>query len=548
VHVSGPGRNGNPVTGASATSGCGGGPSRLRQRRGTAKLVVMLRTIRARLILSYLFLALLTVSVVAVLSWSLVQRHIEGQEAAHLSANAAAVARQARELVWPLLRQAELQELAEASAYLGDARVRILGSARAVLADSGAPHLESEFVWMPSDQAFDIPGLPTAWGRSGWPFAVGLVPLPLSELDPDVLERLSGETVLTHILLEEDAWGRRITFRPYVQGNLPQRPVAKRADLTQMTRSVSVVIGDAARPLGYVELSSGRDTGAQALATLRRALLWAAAGAVGVAVLLGLLVGSGLTGRDEIAQLSQQFNAMAKRLERSFAELAAERDTLRRFIADASHELRTPITALKSFNSLLQGAAADDEGVRAEFLSESQSQLQRLEWITRNLLDLSRLDAGLMALQRGDHGAGDLIEAVVGSFAARVEERGIDLRLHYPPEPLTITCDRAWVEMALSNLVDNALKFAPRAGQVDVGARATDLGVEIWVTDNGPGIPPEDLPHIFDRFYRGKGTPNEGSGLGLAIVRSIAQAHGGQVTVESTPSAGARFAIVLPEE
>jgi len=478
-----------------------------------------------------------------------------------------------RDRVWPLLRQAELQELAEASAYLGDARVRILGSARAVLADSGAPHLESEFVWMPSDQAFDIPGLPTAWGRSGWPFAVGLVPLPLSELDPDVLERLSGETVLTHILLEEDAWGRRITFRPYVQGNLPQRPVAKRADLTQMTRSVSVVIGDAARPLGYVELSSGRDTGAQALATLRRALLWAAAGAVGVAVLLGLLVGSGLTaplrelsgaadrmgagdlsirapvrGRDEIAQLSQQFNAMAERLERSFAELAAERDTLRRFIADASHELRTPITALKSFNSLLQGAAADDEGVRAEFLSESQSQLQRLEWITRNLLDLSRLDAGLMALQRGDHGAGDLIEAVVGSFAARVEERGIDLRLHYPPEPLTITCDRAWVEMALSNLVDNALKFAPRAGQVDVGARATDLGVEIWVTDNGPGIPPEDLPHIFDRFYRGKGTPNEGSGLGLAIVRSIAQAHGGQVTVESTPSAGARFAIVLPEE
>jgi two-component system sensor histidine kinase BaeS len=340
------------------------------------------------------------------------------------------------------------------------------------------------------------------------------------------------------------------------------------------THVVVVPVGQSDRPAGYVELSRGPDFGAEALATARRAFLLAAGGATVLAALVGLLVGRGLTaplrrltaaagqmssgdlsirapvrGRDEIGDLARQFNQMAGRLEASFAALAAERDSLRRFIADASHELRTPVTALKNFNELLQGAAADDTAARAEFLAESQIQLDRLEWITHNLLDLSRLDAGLVALDLDSHDVGDLLKTSVAAFRTLAHEKNVTLSIKEPPSPVQVYCDRARIELVLSNLLDNGLKFTPPGGQVEIGAERAEAdgnAVRLWVQDSGPGIPPADRPRIFERFYRGREARGEGSGLGLAIVRSIVQAHRGDVTVESEPGAGSRFAIELP--
>jgi signal transduction histidine kinase len=342
-------------------------------------------------------------------------------------------------------------------------------------------------------------------------------------------------------------------------------------------RSVLVPVGLPEQPAGFVELSAGADFSAEALETTRRAFFLAGGAAVVLAALLGWVMGRRISapllaltdtatrmsagdfsvraevaGQDETGRLAGQFNQMAGQLQESFAQLAAERDSLRRFIADASHELRTPITALKNFNELLQGAAADDPQARAEFLAESQAQIERLEWITHNLLDLSRLDAGLAALDIHKHDLRDLIAAAAIPFRGLAAEKGIELAICTPGSPLEISADRARLEMALTNLLDNALKFTPPGGSVELGAQeqrsAEKAGpaARFWVRDTGPGISPDDLPHIFERFYRGRTAGRQGSGLGLSIVQSIVQAHGGSIQVESEPGAGARFIIEWP--
>jgi signal transduction histidine kinase len=249
--------------------------------------------------------------------------------------------------------------------------------------------------------------------------------------------------------------------------------------------------------------------------------------------------------KDEIGALSSQFNRMATQLERSFQELQAERDALRNFIADASHEMRTPLTALRNFVELLQGPASQDAEAQAEFLKESEVQLNRLTWITENLLDLSRLDAGLIDLRPETLALGPWIDGVVSGLEPQASLRAIELVVDVA-DGLQWTFDSNRLGMALSNLVENAIKFSPREGKVRVEAVQEEANLRIRVEDEGPGISPNDLPHIFSRFYRGEGTEVSGSGLGLAIVRSIVRAHGGRVEVTTEPGQPTRFEIVLP--
>jgi signal transduction histidine kinase len=247
--------------------------------------------------------------------------------------------------------------------------------------------------------------------------------------------------------------------------------------------------------------------------------------------------------QDEIGTLAAQFNSMADQLQESFLQLQAERDSLRRFIADASHELRTPVTALKNFLTLLQGSAANDRRAQAEFLAESQSQVERLEWITRNLLDLTRLDAGLVELDLADHDLREILASAATSFRPIAEGKGIQLKMEAPESQLLLRCDRPRLELALDNLLDNALKFTPLGGNIQIGAGMIEGVTRTWVQDSGPGIHPDDLPHIFERFYRGRGRTDDGSGLGLAIVKSLVEAQGGRVGVQSEAGKGTKITL-----
>lgn len=249
----------------------------------------------------------------------------------------------------------------------------------------------------------------------------------------------------------------------------------------------------------------------------------------------------------EIDDLARQFNVMADRLSESLRMLEADRDRLREFVADVSHELRTPIAALRAFTELQRDG--DDEATRREFLDRSSEQISRLEWMSTNLLDLSRIDAGIFPLDMRPGDLRDPIRSVVEAHAELSEQRGVTLISEVPPAPVMLSFDRERIVQLLNNLVGNGLKFTPRGGEVRVTVTDAPEGARLEVRDSGPGILAAELPHVFERFFRGTNVGDaraSGSGLGLAIARSIVEMHGGQIEVASAVGEGSAFTVYLP--
>jgi signal transduction histidine kinase len=256
-------------------------------------------------------------------------------------------------------------------------------------------------------------------------------------------------------------------------------------------------------------------------------------------------------GSSELGALAVQFNTMADRLEESVELSRRDRDRSRDFLADVSHELRTPLAALRTFNQLLMETAGDDPEARAEFLESSAGQIERLDWLAQNLLELSKLDSGLVLLDLRPDDLRAAVESAAHQHAALAKRRGVRIELDLPGSPIRIRHDPPRIGQVVANLVGNAVKFTSKGGVVRVTAEMQPTGARIDVTDTGVGIEAAELPHIFERFYRGS-RANEargaGSGLGLAIVRSIVDMHGGTVTVESGVDTGSRFTVRLPRD
>jgi signal transduction histidine kinase len=252
----------------------------------------------------------------------------------------------------------------------------------------------------------------------------------------------------------------------------------------------------------------------------------------------------------EVDELAQQFNVMADRLSESVRLLEADRDRLREFVADVSHELRTPIAALRAFTELQRDGDVD-ESTRGEFLDRSTEQINRLEWLSTNLLDLSRIDAGIFPLDVRWGDLRDPVRSVVEAHAEMAEERKISLASEVPSSPVMLRFDRERVVQLLTNLVGNALKFTPGGGEVVVILRDAPDEAVLEVRDSGPGIPEGELGQVFDRFFRGTNVGEaraSGSGLGLAIARSIVDMHGGEIAVTSRLGQGATFSVRFPRE
>jgi len=253
----------------------------------------------------------------------------------------------------------------------------------------------------------------------------------------------------------------------------------------------------------------------------------------------------------EVSELTAAFNTMADRLQASIEFIRHDRDRGREFLADVSHELRTPIAALRTFNELLTDDAAIDEPTRHEFLDQSRRQIERLDWLAANLLELSKLDSGLVMLDLRPDDLRATIENAIQQAQPAADRKGVDLRVELPPEPVRQRHDPQRLGQVMSNLIGNALKFTPSGGGVEVALRTGEEGAQVVVADSGVGIDPAELPHVFERFYRGAQASEEraaGSGLGLSIVRSIVEMHNGRVSMTSAPGKGTTVIVQLPRD
>ncbi|MBA2487856.1 MAG: hypothetical protein H0V36_00850, partial [Chloroflexi bacterium] len=193
--------------------------------------------------------------------------------------------------------------------------------------------------------------------------------------------------------------------------------------------------------------------------------------------------------------------------------------------------------------------ATDDPEARDEFLEQSQQQIERLDWLAANLLELSKLDSGLVSLDLRPQDLRVVIEDAVEQAAPVAARKGVTLRTDLTADSLRLLHDPPRLGQVLTNLLGNAIKFTPAGGSVAVSLAETADGAAIVVTDTGVGIDPDELPHIFERFYRGAQAAREraaGSGLGLSLVRSIVEMHHGRIAVESAPGKGTSVTVSLP--
>jgi two-component system sensor histidine kinase KdpD len=255
---------------------------------------------------------------------------------------------------------------------------------------------------------------------------------------------------------------------------------------------------------------------------------------------------------DQMGLLDTFTNQLAVVVEREIldqqmerAEMARESERLYTALLNSiSHELRTPIATVVGASTSLRDLPAGQDGLRRTLIADIQHAGERLNRLVENLLDMSRLESGRLQIKREWCDIGDLIGVVVKEAEGRLGGRAMHLEVE-PGLPL-VQLDEGLIEQALANLLDNAINYAPAHATIRLSAQARDGWVELAVEDNGPGIPPADLPHLFDKFYRGAAAPTGGTGLGLAIARGLVEAHGGTLGAVNVPGGGARFTIRLP--
>lgn len=219
--------------------------------------------------------------------------------------------------------------------------------------------------------------------------------------------------------------------------------------------------------------------------------------------------------------------------------LSDDKKNLAAAIADISHQLKTPLTSMMVMNDLL--VDEQDENKRTEFLQTQSSQLNRMNWLIQTLLKLSKLDAGTIVLKKEDVSSKELIEEAVKPFEIQFDLRNIKFKSDI--SDLIIRCDKNWTVEAIQNIIKNCIEHMDDGGELSVAMVDTNIFTQLTIRDTGGGIAEEDIPHIFERFYKGKNAGKDSVGIGLALSKSIIEGEQGEITVESREGVGSKFII-----
>ena len=256
-------------------------------------------------------------------------------------------------------------------------------------------------------------------------------------------------------------------------------------------------------------------------------------------------------GRDEVAGLAVTFNQMAQQLQAA-DQKQRELENLRRdLIAWVSHDLQTPLASMRAILEALSDGVVEDPETVKRYLNTAQRDVRYLSALIDDLFQMAQLDAGGFPLHRAEASLSDLVSDTLESFTELAKQQELTLEGNVDSDVDPVHMDTQAIGRVLNNLIGNALRHTSNRGRVSVWVRRTPQGVEVTVSDTGAGIRAEDLPYIFERFYRGDASRSRnrgtgGAGLGLAIARGIVQAHRGEIKVESQLGKGTQFTFYIP--
>lgn len=253
-----------------------------------------------------------------------------------------------------------------------------------------------------------------------------------------------------------------------------------------------------------------------------------------------------------LRKINTVINSYALARQKEIETLQKNAEFRREFIADISHELKTPIFATQGYIHTLLDGAIDDKQVRMKFLKRAAKSLDSLDILVKDLLTLNQMESGVIKFNFTDFDLKDLIQEVIDQLEHKASKRDVVIKLEFDPEKSHIThADRQKIYRVCQNLIFNAVKYNHDGGEVKVSIKTHKNSIQVDIKDNGLGIPPEDLKRIFERFYRvekSRSKERGGTGLGLAIVKHILEGHKSKISVSSTVGKGSIFSFSLPLE
>lgn len=256
-----------------------------------------------------------------------------------------------------------------------------------------------------------------------------------------------------------------------------------------------------------------------------------------------------VVGHDEMADLAQTFNEMAAQLQAAERKQRELEQLRRDLVTWIGHDLRTPLASIRAIVEALADGVVEEPGAVERYLRTAQRDIRSLALLIDDLFEMAQIDAGGLQLDRQHNAISDLISDTLESFSAVAEHKGVSLVGHAEPGVDPVYVDAQKIERVLANLVSNAIRHTPAGGTVEVRVMPDDGAIRVEVCDTGEGINPDDLPHIFEQFYRGEKSRSRetgGAGLGLTIAQRIVQAHGGDIAVENRVDTGTRVFFTLP--